>query len=129
MCARHVQGGDLRAGNATSPFTKKATIKLNGDKASLPLQLDESIDTGPKVLAVLGKLRLFGQRRPTVWTRLSKTANAGATEISVVDSVDWQVRTGSASNHRQAAEYASALRRFFGFYAMYTKRKTIFKMK
>lgn len=91
-----MEGGELVAGTASLPFTKKATIRLLGDRSSLPLIVDESIDAGPKALVVLGKLKLHGQRRGVIWTRLSSPVAPSDDILSLETAVDWQVRVFKA---------------------------------
>ena len=78
--------GELRAGRAGVPHTAKATITLTN---TVP---DENIngmgDRG--ILIAGGDLSLHGDRE-NAWTRLAATADAGATEIEVVDASQWRV--------------------------------------
>eukprot|EP00210_Caulerpa_lentillifera_P009344 g8908.t1 len=86
-----ILGGELIAGTASLPFNKRVIIRLNGDRASLPLMVHESIDAGPKSLTVLGKLKLHGQRRGVTWTRLSSSIAPLDDIIQLEVAVDWQV--------------------------------------
>jgi cell surface hyaluronidase len=76
--------GTFRIGSETAPYTHKAVITLTGVK-------DEDVNgMGDKVLgAVGGALEFHGAHRVS-WTRLSASAAAGATEIDVLDPIDWR---------------------------------------
>ncbi|GMH45333.1 hypothetical protein BSKO_13290 [Bryopsis sp. KO-2023] len=110
--------GELKAGNSSVAFMRSATIILHGNQGSVPLQIAGDIDIGPKALIVLGKLRLFGQRRTVIWTRLAETAQVGDTEIKVESSVDWQggeeLMLSSPSHDQHHSETAVIKRRVDG---------------
>ncbi|HEX9893880.1 MAG TPA: G8 domain-containing protein [Gemmatimonadales bacterium] len=77
--------GTLRAGTAERPYRKRLVITLNGPAT------DEIMGMGARVLGVMGgKLELFGAVRKS-WTRLEGTAAAGATQLTVGESIDWRV--------------------------------------
>lgn len=77
--------GELRIGRETDPHRRNATITLVDN---VP---DENIsgmgDRG--IMVAGGVLRLHGDRDHS-WTRLSKTAVAGSTEIEVQNARDWR---------------------------------------
>lgn len=63
---------------------------MYGNKFSPPLLVDNAHDIGPKALAVFGTLSLFGKTSVS-WTKLSQTAEVGATSITLKTTVDWSV--------------------------------------
>ena len=78
--------GELFAGSESDPHTANATITLTNNVR------DENIngmgDRG--ILIVEGTLSLHGDRE-NAWTKLSETAEAGATRIEVLDASEWRV--------------------------------------
>lgn len=77
--------GRLQVGSADRPFRHRAVITLTGSAgARAPGH------TGSKVLAVMGGvLDLHGEPRGLSWTRLARTARAGATQLLLERPVDW----------------------------------------
>ncbi|MGE0554286.1 MAG: G8 domain-containing protein [Gemmatimonadales bacterium] len=76
--------GTLRAGTEAAPYRNRAVITLTGPAT------DEIEGMGARVLGVPGgNLELHGEPR-TVWTRLSQTAAAGATQLELESVVDWR---------------------------------------
>ena len=82
--------GVLRAGSEGRPHRYLADIILTGNdpQAESPF----AAGAGAKYLAVLegGRLELHGQPT-TSWTQLGETAQAGATQITLKEPVDWRV--------------------------------------
>jgi len=79
--------GLLQIGSEDNPFLNQATITL------LDNVPDEAVDGGMGdrgIMVMGGTLELHGARSHT-WTKLTQTANAGATEIAVLDASGWQV--------------------------------------
>jgi cell migration-inducing and hyaluronan-binding protein len=78
--------GELQIGSESKPHTRNATITLTNN---VP---DENIngmgDRG--IMVVGGVLSLHGDRE-NAWTKLSETAEAGATRINVLDASGWRV--------------------------------------
>ncbi|MGE3615625.1 MAG: G8 domain-containing protein [Gemmatimonadales bacterium] len=76
--------GALEIGTEAEPFEQRAVITLTGPAG-------ENIQgSGARVLAVLsGRLDLHGRTR-TTWTKLAATVPAGARQLQVLGSVDWQ---------------------------------------
>ncbi len=78
--------GELRAGAEGAPHTRNATITLTDN---VP---DENIlgmgDRG--IMIVGGVLSLHGDRE-NAWTKLARTAEAGSTEIDVLNASGWRV--------------------------------------
>ncbi len=94
--------GALGIGSADNPHTRNATITLTD---TVP---DENIngmgDRG--VLIVGGALGLYGDRE-NAWTKLARTAEAGSTNIEVLDASQWRagdeiVLASTDFNPRQA---------------------------
>jgi cell surface hyaluronidase len=78
--------GRLEVGTAERPFSKKATITLTGTDKS-----GNVMGMGTKLLGVMGgTVDLHGEARGPSWTRLSRTATAGSTQIALDRAVDWR---------------------------------------
>jgi hypothetical protein len=86
-----VSGGYMEVGTEAFPYTSKITITMHGDVSS------PAIPTfGNKNIAVRkGELHLVGKERKVTWTMLDKTADIGATEITLQAQLgtgfDWAV--------------------------------------
>jgi cell migration-inducing and hyaluronan-binding protein len=98
----YVPGGELTIGTADSPHTSKATITLT-DKVT-----GEDINTmGDRgIMLMRGTLNLHGTRDHT-WSKLSATAERGATSIQLLDASGWEagdeiVLASTDYNPRQA---------------------------
>ncbi len=78
--------GELQIGTEAKPFTHKATITLTDYVKDE--QLMGMGDRG--IMLSGGTLNLHGNRS-NAWTKLSKTAEAGASAIEVLDAAQWQV--------------------------------------
>src|SRR5690606_24746136 len=79
--------GELAIGTEARPHTRNATITLVNN---VP---DEDVMAGMGDRGIMisgGTLNLHGDRTHT-WTKLSATANAGATSIQVLDASGWRV--------------------------------------
>lgn len=82
-----VYGGYFEAGTEEFPYTSKLTITMHGKKndPTLPIY-------GQKVIGVrYGTLEMHGVPRTPTWTQMSASSSAGATQIQLKESVDWQV--------------------------------------
>jgi hypothetical protein len=78
--------GELEIGTPSHPHTKKATITFTDNVKG------EDIMSGMGDRGIMisgGTLRLHGDRTHT-WTRLAKTAEAGATTIEVLNAYGWR---------------------------------------
>jgi hypothetical protein len=98
----YVPGGELQIGTEASPFQHNATITLTD---TVP---GEDVNTmGDRgILLLRGTLNMHGNRNHT-WTKLSRTAEAGATSIEVLDASQWRagdeiVLASTDFNPRQA---------------------------
>ncbi len=98
----YVPGGELQIGTEGDPFQHNATITLTDRFPG------EDINTmGDRGIMLLrGTLNMHGNRDHT-WTRLSSTAEAGATSIEVLDASEWRagdeiVLASTDFNPRQA---------------------------
>jgi cell migration-inducing and hyaluronan-binding protein len=82
----YVPGGEVQIGTEASPFQHNATITLTD------MVPGEDINTmGDRGIMMLrGTLNMHGSREHT-WTKLSSTAEAGATSINVLDASEWRV--------------------------------------
>ena len=79
--------GELAIGTEAKPHARKATITLTDNVKG------ENIMAGMGDRGIMisgGTLNLHGDRTHT-WTKLSATANAGATSIQVLDAKGWKV--------------------------------------
>src|SRR5580698_6223977 len=83
--------GELEIGTEKSPHTRKATITLTdnvkGEDISGVGGTTDRVDRG--IMLMGGTLNLHGDRTNS-WTKLSSTANAGATSIQVLNAADWK---------------------------------------
>jgi hypothetical protein len=82
-----IYGGYMEVGTEDFPYTSKIQITMHGDRWTpyLPTY-------GNKVIGVrFGILDMHGVEREIVWTRLSETAEAGATSITLLEETDWAV--------------------------------------
>src|SRR5450755_2324519 len=84
--------GELEIGTEAKPHTRKATITLTDnvkdeDMSGMGGTNDRS-DRG--IMLMGGTLNLHGDRTNS-WTKLSSTANAGATSIQVLNAAGWRV--------------------------------------
>jgi cell migration-inducing and hyaluronan-binding protein len=78
--------GELEAGTEARPHTRKATITLANN-----VKDEEMMGMGDRGIMISGgTLNLHGDRTNT-WTKLSATANAGATSIQVLNAAGWRV--------------------------------------
>ena len=98
----YVPGGEVQIGTEASPFQHNATITLTD------IVSGEDINTmGDRGIMMLrGTLNMHGNRDHT-WTKLSSTAEAGATSINVLDASEWRagdeiVLASTDFNPRQA---------------------------
>jgi cell migration-inducing and hyaluronan-binding protein len=78
--------GELQIGTEAKPHTRKATITLTDN-----VKDEQMMGMGDRgIMLSGGTLNLHGDRTHT-WTKLSATANAGATSIQVLDVKGWRV--------------------------------------
>src|SRR5271169_1125606 len=83
--------GELEIGTEAKPHTRNATITLTDnvkDEDFGGLGGNDRSDRG--IMLMGGTLNLHGDRTNS-WTKLSSTANAGATSIQVLNSAGWRV--------------------------------------
>ncbi len=82
----YVAGGELEIGTEGRPYTHNATITLTDNVPG------EDVNTmGDRgILLLNGTLNLHGDRENS-WTKLSRTAEAGSSEIEVLDASGWRV--------------------------------------
>ncbi len=83
--------GELEIGTEARPHTRKATITLTdnvkGEDISGVGGTTDRVDRG--IMLMGGTLNLHGDRTNS-WTKLSSTANAGATSIQVLNAAGWR---------------------------------------
>jgi hypothetical protein len=80
--------GTLKIGSEAEPFTHKATITLTAS------DVNESVmGMGTRgILMMGGRLELYGASPNLTWTKLNTNAALGATNLTLKDTVDWQVK-------------------------------------
>ncbi|UUX96854.1 G8 domain-containing protein [Aquabacterium sp. J223] len=76
--------GALEVGSASQPFAQKAVITLNGQ----PVASNDGVSRGINVRG--GRLAIYGAVKQPAWTKLNDHANAGATNLTLKDTVNWQ---------------------------------------
>lgn len=78
--------GELQVGSEAEPYTRNATITLVDNVPG------ENVNAmGDRGIMIMGgTLNLHGDRVHT-WTKLAKTAEAGSTQIEVLDASGWRV--------------------------------------
>jgi cell migration-inducing and hyaluronan-binding protein len=81
----YLPGGELEIGTEDRPHTRKATITLTDNVPG------EDINTmGDRgILLMRGTLNLHGDRE-NAWTKLARTAEAGSSQIDVLDASGWR---------------------------------------
>src|SRR5690606_5157534 len=79
--------GELAIGTEAAPHTRKATITFTDNVKGEDIMAGMG-DRG--IMISGGTLNLHGDRTHT-WTKLTATANAGATSIQVLDAKGWKV--------------------------------------
>ena len=78
--------GELQIGTEARPHTRKATIILTDN-----VKDEQMMGMGDRgIMLSGGTLNLHGDRTNT-WTKLAKTAEAGATSIEVLNAAQWKV--------------------------------------
>jgi cell migration-inducing and hyaluronan-binding protein len=82
----YVSGGELQIGTADNPFRHKATITLTDNVPGE--DINAMGDRG--IMLMAGKLTMHGDRE-NAWSKLTATAQAGATSIEVLNAAGWRV--------------------------------------
>eukprot|EP00049_Salpingoeca_infusionum_P016727 m.345219 g.345219 ORF g.345219 m.345219 type:complete len:3928 (+) comp16139_c0_seq5:247-12030(+) len=82
--------GAFQVGSLGRPFTHDAVVRLHGTRSAPSVVIADTRFLGNKVLAVAGQLELHGAEPAKAWVKLATTAQAGATSLSFVNSVDWK---------------------------------------
>src|SRR5688572_20658096 len=84
--------GELEIGTEKAPHTRKATITFTNNVKDEDISgvggTNDKVDRG--IMLMGGTLNLHGDRTNS-WTKLSSTANAGATSIQVLSAAGWRV--------------------------------------
>ncbi len=84
--------GELEIGTEKAPYKRKATITFTNNVKDEDISgvggTTDKVDRG--IMLMGGTLNLHGDRTNT-WTKLSSTANAGATSIQVLNAAGWRV--------------------------------------
>mmetsp|Transcript_29264 Transcript_29264/g.28392 ORF Transcript_29264/g.28392 Transcript_29264/m.28392 type:complete len:776 (-) Transcript_29264:1803-4130(-) len=84
-----VRAGELLIGSEEEPFTHNAIITLYGLKDNEYIVFKDNIEAGDKILINTGRVEMHGQSRVNYLTRLTETANPGASVIYVESNLDW----------------------------------------
>src|ERR1700733_1319711 len=84
--------GELEIGTEANPHTRNATITLTDNVKGEDISgVGGTTDRGDRGIMLMGgTLNLHGDRTNS-WTKLSSTANAGATSIQVLNAAGWRV--------------------------------------
>ena len=78
--------GRLRIGTPAEPFTHRATITLNAPNLN-----EDVMGMGTRgILLMGGSFEAYGVTPNRVWTKLNDHAAAGATTLTLSDTVNWQ---------------------------------------
>ena len=98
----YVPGGELQIGTEANPYQHNASITLTDNVKGE--EINTMGDRG--IMLMRGTLNLHGDRDHT-WTKLAKTATAGASSITVLDAKGWRkgdeiVLASTDYNPRQA---------------------------
>ncbi|XP_072177767.1 fibrocystin-L-like [Diadema setosum] len=81
------EGGHFQIGTEEEPFQHKATIVMHGHVRSTELPL-----FGAKTFAVRnGTVDMHGKHVPIMWTHLAETIEPGATQLTLMKAVTWEV--------------------------------------
>ncbi|KAI2652983.1 Fibrocystin-L [Labeo rohita] len=86
-----IQGGRLIAGWPNEPFRGQLQIILRGSHSTPDWLLPSGPNQGSKVLGVFGSLDLYGMPHNVYHTKLARTSQAGTSNVSLQESVDWKV--------------------------------------
>jgi hypothetical protein len=88
--AKHifVRAGELLIGSNTTPYVHNATITLFGEKDSKAIVYDNAIEAGNKLIANVGKIRMYGKQRSHTLVRLTVPATRGSTAIFIEPGMD-----------------------------------------
>ena len=79
--------GALHIGSAAAPFVQKATINLTGTNVN-----ENIMGMGTRGLMIMGgTLELHGTPPTKTWTKINAHAPQGATSLTLMESVNWQV--------------------------------------
>jgi len=86
-----VRGGKLAIGYSDNRYTGKLTITLTGTMNSPDVVIDSFANVGNKVIAVTGRLELFGSTVESKYTRLTANVKPGDNSLTVISSNGWVV--------------------------------------
>jgi hypothetical protein len=84
-----VRQGELLIGNETNPFNGNATIILYGEPTDETIAYSYTVETGNKVLAIVGTVKFYGESRDRV-SRLRSTVSRLDTVATVSSGLDWK---------------------------------------
>lgn len=86
----YVRAGELIIGNQTHPYNGEAKIVLYGKPEDETLAYNPTVETGNKVLGIVGKVQMYGKPRDRM-SRLKETVLRGSTTALVSSGLDWTV--------------------------------------
>ena len=81
-------GSALQIGTRAKPFSKKAVITLHGRREGA---LDIPLYGAKNIAVRYGTLDIHGLPKTPTWTRLSKTATVDSINITLAESVNWEI--------------------------------------
>jgi hypothetical protein len=85
----YVRQGELLAGNETFPYNGNINITLYGEPTDETIVYNPFVETGNKVLAIVGTVKLYGLPRDRM-TRLKDVALRNDDSVYVASALDWQ---------------------------------------
>ncbi len=85
LTARAIRvSGALRIGSAAEPYTRRATITLNG----APAAVNDGVSRG--LLVENGALQIYAATPQPAWTKLAAHADAGTTALTLAQQTNWR---------------------------------------
>lgn len=82
------RGGNIEIGTVDEPFKRNAKITLHGARNSEPIAISPDFDTGNKIIANTGTIKMYGNKRTDTLTRLHEPALKGSTSIMVAPGLE-----------------------------------------
>lgn len=85
----YVRSGELLIGSEDEPYNGNATIILYGEPEDEAIAYHIGVETGNKVLAVVGMVKMYGQSRDSM-SRLRESCFTSDISAKVYAGLDWQ---------------------------------------
>ena len=86
-----VNYGEFFIGTPAVPHQHHAEIVIHGNRTSSTVVVSDQHFLGNKVIANFGNMSLHGRTPSVIHEKIAVTAEAGATSITMIGPVDWQV--------------------------------------